>query len=145
MPVVQAYRFAPDPTPAQGRSLCSHAGAARFAYNFGLAIVKERLDAARPARTLSRRGRWRRAGPRIGFPRFKRRGRCRESFRYTTGRFGVSGRCRVQLPRIGHVRTHEPTASGGPATPAAMTRKGGRSRALGRSTVPGASSAPNGA
>jgi putative transposase len=55
----------------------------------------------------SKRGR--RAGPRVGFPRFKRRGRCRQSFRYTTGSFGISGRCRVQLPRIGHVRTHEPT------------------------------------
>jgi putative transposase len=29
--VMQAYRFALDPTPAQQRSLASHAGAARFA------------------------------------------------------------------------------------------------------------------
>jgi putative resolvase len=43
--VVQAYRFALDPTPAQQRKLRSHAGAARFAYNFALARVKADLDA----------------------------------------------------------------------------------------------------
>lgn len=31
--VIQAYRFALDPTPAQQRALASHAGAARFAWN----------------------------------------------------------------------------------------------------------------
>jgi putative transposase len=154
--VLQAFRFALDPTPTQARRLASHAGAARFAYNFGLARVKADLDAReqdpgheRVAWNLAAlRREWnarkdqaapwwaenskeaassgladlavalknwsdskhgRRAGPRVGFPRFKRRGRCRESFRYTTGSFGVSGRCRVQLPRVGHVRTHEPT------------------------------------
>ena len=155
MVATQAYRFALDPAAAQERKISSHAGAARFAYNFGLALVKERLDrraageevevpwtlaalrrewnraraqvapwwaenskeaassglqdlaAGLKAFSDSRRGR--RAGARVGFPRFKRRGRSRESFRYTTGCFGVSGRTRVQLPRIGHVRTHEPT------------------------------------
>jgi putative transposase len=38
--VMQAYRFALDPTPAQQRSLAVHAGAARFAYNWALAAVK---------------------------------------------------------------------------------------------------------
>jgi putative transposase len=38
--VVQAYRFALDPTPAQERALRSHAGAARVAFNWGLARVK---------------------------------------------------------------------------------------------------------
>jgi putative transposase len=156
MLVTQAYRFALDPTPAQERALCSHVGAARFAYNCGLALVKERLDQRRvggedvevPWTLPALRREWneakhtvapwwaenskeaassglacladglrawsesrggKRAGRRIGFPRFKRRGRCRESFRYTTGRFGVCGRTRVQLPRVGHVRTHEPT------------------------------------
>jgi putative transposase len=174
MLVTQAYRFALDPTPAQERALCSHAGAARFAYNWGLALVRDRLDRRERVRAAalteqlpdaeverlvrsvvvpwtlpalrrewnrakrevapwwaqnskeaassglacladglkafaeSRRGK--RAGRRVGFPRFKRRGRCRESFRYTTGAFGVSGRTRVQLPRVGHVRTHEPTS-----------------------------------
>jgi len=38
--VVQAYRFALDPTPTQERALRSHAGAARVAFNWGLARVK---------------------------------------------------------------------------------------------------------
>ncbi|SOJ54185.1 hypothetical protein MSIMFB_01684 [Mycobacterium simulans] len=38
--VVQAYRFALDPTPAQQRALASHAGAARFAHNHMLALAK---------------------------------------------------------------------------------------------------------
>ena len=153
--VYQAYRFALAPTPRQERKLASHAGAARFAYNFGLALVKERLDLRAAGEEVevpwtlpalrrewnrskggvapwwaenskeaassglsdlagglkafsdSRRGQ--RAGARVGFPKFKRRGRGRESYRYATGRFGVSGRTRVQLPRIGHIRTHEPT------------------------------------
>jgi transposase len=40
-----AYRFALDPTPAQQRALRSHAGAARFAWNWGLARCKERCAA----------------------------------------------------------------------------------------------------
>jgi putative transposase len=42
--VIQAYRFALDPTPRQRRALASHCGAARYAYNWGLALVKVRLD-----------------------------------------------------------------------------------------------------
>jgi putative transposase len=42
--VTQAYRFALDPTPAQEQALRSHAGAARFAFNWGLALVKANLD-----------------------------------------------------------------------------------------------------
>jgi IS605 OrfB family transposase len=38
-----AYRFALDPTPAQERSLRSHAGAARVAFNWALARVKANL------------------------------------------------------------------------------------------------------
>jgi len=155
MLVTQAYRFALDPTPSQARKLASHAGAARFAYNFGLTLIKQRLDRRAgggqvevPWTLAALRREWntrkheiapwwvenskeaassgledhasgfkafwyskhgRRAGPRVGFPRFKGRGRARESFRYTTGRFGVSDSARVQLPRIGLVRTHEPT------------------------------------
>ncbi len=173
MLVTQAYRFALDPTLVQQRKLCSHCGARRFAYNWGLALVKARLEQRERVRraalveqlaggeveALARtvavpwtlpalRREWNRAkaqaapwwaqnskesysagladlangldafskskrgmrkGARVGFPRFKGRRRRRESFRYTTGRFGVSGRCRVQLPRIGHVRVHERT------------------------------------
>lgn len=42
--VHQAYRFALDPTPGQQRALASHVGAARYAFNWGLALVKRRLD-----------------------------------------------------------------------------------------------------
>ena len=38
-----------DPTPKQERLLVSHAGAARFAYNAGLAHVKEALESGEPA------------------------------------------------------------------------------------------------
>jgi putative transposase len=41
--VVQAYRFALDPTLAQEQALLSHAGGARFAYNTMLAAVKANL------------------------------------------------------------------------------------------------------
>lgn len=40
----QGYRFALDPTPAQRRALASHAGAARFAHNHMLALVKAVMD-----------------------------------------------------------------------------------------------------
>ncbi|SON63768.1 hypothetical protein MSIMFI_05299 [Mycobacterium simulans] len=40
----QAYRFALDPTPTQLRALASHAGAARFAHNHMLALVKAVMD-----------------------------------------------------------------------------------------------------
>lgn len=42
--VVQAYRYALDPTPAQERGLVQHVGAARFAFNHMLALVKAVLD-----------------------------------------------------------------------------------------------------
>ena len=45
--VIQAYRFALDPTPRQRRALASHCGAARVAHNWGLELVKTRLDQRR--------------------------------------------------------------------------------------------------
>ncbi len=42
--VLQAYRFALDPTASQQRALSSHCGAARKAFNEGLAQVKRCLD-----------------------------------------------------------------------------------------------------
>jgi len=45
--VIQAYQFALDPTPRTQGSLASHAGAARFAYNWGLELVTTRLDQRR--------------------------------------------------------------------------------------------------
>ncbi|WP_440102094.1 helix-turn-helix domain-containing protein, partial [Streptosporangium sp. H16] len=44
MRVHQAYRYALDPTPEQARLLASHCGAARFAFNWGLARVKAALS-----------------------------------------------------------------------------------------------------
>jgi IS605 OrfB family transposase len=42
--VIQAYRFALDPTPRQVRDLLRYAGAARVAYNWGLARIKANLS-----------------------------------------------------------------------------------------------------
>ena len=41
--VLQAYRFAVDPTPTQEAALRSHCGAQRFAFNWGLALVTANL------------------------------------------------------------------------------------------------------
>ena len=54
MAVSQAYRFALDPSPAQERCLRSHAGAARFAWNWGLARCKERYEATGAIRCAGR-------------------------------------------------------------------------------------------
>lgn len=45
--VTQAYRFELDPSNATRSALASHAGAARFAFNWGLAEVESRLEARR--------------------------------------------------------------------------------------------------
>ena len=45
----EAVKVRLDPTPRQERLMASHAGAARFAYNAGLAHVKEALDSGGPA------------------------------------------------------------------------------------------------
>jgi putative transposase len=154
--VMQAYRFALDPTPTQRRALASHCGAARVTYNWGLHLVQERLGQRRAgdnvlvpwtlpalrrewnrakqqvapwwaenskeayssgldglARALknwtdSRAGR--RKGRPIRFPQRKRKGRCRDACRFTTGPIKVmADRKHVQLPRIGVFKTHEST------------------------------------
>ncbi|MFB7763647.1 RNA-guided endonuclease InsQ/TnpB family protein [Streptomyces xiamenensis] len=43
----QAFVYALDPSPAQERAFHSHAGGARFAYNWGLTRIAEALDAYR--------------------------------------------------------------------------------------------------
>jgi putative transposase len=148
--VNQAYRFALDPTPEEERALWSHAGAARFAWNWGLAKCIERYEAEkrwysasemhklwnaekkqdpalawwsenskcayqeafrdldRALRDFAKSGKGQRRGRRLGFPRFKKRGKCRDSFRFS----GDTMRCRgttVTLPRLGVVATHEST------------------------------------
>lgn len=50
-PRIRAYRFALDPTPSQEQQLRSHCGAARFAYNHMLAVVKANLDQRAAERT----------------------------------------------------------------------------------------------
>jgi IS605 OrfB family transposase len=56
----------------------------------------------------SRRGR--RKGLPVGFPRFKKKGRCRDACRFTTGAIKVlDDRKHIQLPRIGILKTHEST------------------------------------
>lgn len=150
MIVTQAYRFALDPTPTQERDLRSHAGAARFAWNWGLARCQERYhaegkwysaidlhkawnaakkadpalawwgqnskcayqeafrDLDRALRDFIKSKKGERKGRRLGFPKFKKRGRCRDSFRFSTGAMRCAG-ATVTLPRLGAIRTHEST------------------------------------
>ena len=57
--VLEAVKVALDPSPAQERLLLSHAGGARFAFNAGLARVKEALDAgAKPEWSFYSLVRW---------------------------------------------------------------------------------------
>lgn len=57
--MLEAVKVALDPTPTQERLLLSHAGAARFAYNAGLAHVKDMLEAKeKPEWSLYALRRW---------------------------------------------------------------------------------------
>ena len=57
--VLEAVKVALDPSPAQERLLLSHAGAARFAFNAGLAHVKAGIDAGvRPEWSFYSLRRW---------------------------------------------------------------------------------------
>ena len=148
--VTQGYRFALEPTPAQNRALRSHAGAARFAWNWGLARCKERYaaegrwysamelhklwneakkvdptlawwgenskcayqeafrDLDRALRDFAKSRKGERKGRRLGFPKLKKRGKCRDSFRFGAGVMRCAGTT-VTLPRLGTIRTHEST------------------------------------
>ena len=57
--------------------------------------------------------RWQKSGKkdaqRVGFPRFRRKGRDADRYRVTTGAFELSGRRHVKLPRVGLVRAHPNT------------------------------------
>lgn len=150
MMIRQAYRFALDPSASQERMLRSHAGAARFAWNWGLARCHERYTAegkwysaidlhllwntakkANPAlawwsenskcvyqeafRDLDRALRdfiksknGLRKGKRLGFPKAKKRTKCKDSFRFGAGVMRCTGTT-VTLPRLGIIRTHEST------------------------------------
>jgi putative transposase len=64
------------------------------------------LDRALRDFIKSRKGE--RKGRRLGFPKFKKRGRCRDSFRFGAGVMRCE-RGTVTLPRLGTVKTHEST------------------------------------
>jgi putative transposase len=174
MSTLQAYRFELDPNDGCRSALASHAGAARFAFNWGRGLIAGLLSARRGLEVLAlRQGAsavdarawaadttgpvpwslgalrraWNRAtdevapwwpvnskeayntgldrlcralrgffdsrsgarrGPRAGWPKFNKRGG-RRSFTVTTGSFGVIDSRHIRLPRIGLVRTKEPT------------------------------------
>ncbi|EIV94237.1 IS607 family element RNA-guided endonuclease TnpB [Frankia sp. QA3] len=188
MTTLQAYRFAPDAHDIQAAALSRHAGAARFAFNRGLARVQAALaqrDAEKTSSVacaeltpvpwalpaLRREWNWakataapwwaecskeaysagldqlagrpkhfgdsrsgKRRGRRAGFPRFTKRGKSRDSFRYTTGSHGPDGDRHVKLPRIGRVKVHEPMAAltGRPADGTARLLGATVSRTAGR-------------
>ena len=150
MKILQAFRFALDPGPAQERMLRSHAGASRFAWNWGLARCQERYvaerrwysaielhkmwntakkadpalawwvenskctyqeafrDLDRALKDFIRSKKGERKGKRLGFPKVKKRGRCKDSFRFSTGTIRCA-ESTVTLPRLGIIRTHEST------------------------------------
>ena len=154
--MLEAVKVALDPTPAQERLLLSHAGAARFSFNAGLAHVKAMIDAhEKPEWSLYALRRWwnrtkdvlavdadgvpwwrenskeaynsglesladalgnwsksrrgQRKGRRVGFPRFKARGRATPRFAYTTGSYGLipNDPKALRLPRIGRMHCME--------------------------------------
>lgn len=150
MKVKQAYRYALDLRPRGERDCRSHAGASRFAWNWGLAKCMERYEAEgrwysatelhklwnvrkkadtglawwsenskcayqeafrdldRALRDFVKSRKGERNGKRLGFPKFKKRGKSRDSFRFGAGVMRCSGNT-VTLPRLGTIRTHEDT------------------------------------
>jgi putative transposase len=148
--VKQAYKFALDHGPADERMFRSHAGASRFAYNWGLAKCNERYraerkwysaaelhklwnaekktnpdlawwgenskcayqeafrDLERALKDFIKSKKGERKGKRLGFPKRKKKGKSRDSFRFGAGVMRCSGST-VTLPRLGTLRTHEST------------------------------------
>ncbi|MGW1618311.1 IS607 family element RNA-guided endonuclease TnpB [Streptomyces sp. NPDC002172] len=73
------------------------------AYNTGLANAAASFDNYAKSRQGKRRGRA------MGMPRFKSKRKARPSCRFTTGTIRVDAGRHVTLPRLGTIRTHEPT------------------------------------
>ncbi|WP_328842849.1 RNA-guided endonuclease TnpB family protein [Streptomyces sp. NBC_00258] len=74
------------------------------AYSTGLANAAAAFD------NYSKSKRGQRKGKRVGAPRFKSKRKTRLACRFTTGTIRVeSGGRHVTLPRLGTIRTHEPT------------------------------------
>ncbi|WP_214327213.1 IS607 family element RNA-guided endonuclease TnpB [Nonomuraea sediminis] len=65
-------------------------------------------DLDRALRDYVKSTRGRRKGRKLGFPRFKKRGKAKDSFRFSTGAMRCEGRT-VTLPRLGTVGTFEST------------------------------------
>jgi putative transposase len=146
--VVQAFRFELDPNDRERGQLASHAGAARFAWNWGLERCKRALDQGERVPSApelhrewntwkrenapwwvevskcapqeafrdlaagfkaffgSRSGK--RKGPKVRFPKFKKKYGCRDAFRLT-GAVRAEAGARVHLPRLKRLRTKEST------------------------------------
>ncbi|MGW5086708.1 IS607 family element RNA-guided endonuclease TnpB [Streptomyces coelicoflavus] len=76
------------------------------AYNTGLSNAAAAFDNYAKSKNGKRRGK------RMGAPRFKSKRRARLACRFTTGTIRVDADARhVTLPRLGALRTHEPTSS----------------------------------
>jgi len=137
MRVIQAFRFELDPSQEARIALEKHVGAARFAYNWGLARcleAKERGERIPSAVDLNKDwNKWKRENApwwvevskcapqeaferavrnwrkgRANFPRFKRKKALADNKARLTGHIRATSR-HVQLPRIGKVRTKERT------------------------------------
>jgi putative transposase len=75
------------------------------AYCTGLANASAAFD------NYARSKQGKRRGSRVGAPRFKSKRKARDACRFTTGTIRVdAGGRHVTLPRLGTIRTHEPTA-----------------------------------
>ncbi|MFC9266467.1 IS607 family element RNA-guided endonuclease TnpB [Streptomyces zhihengii] len=76
------------------------------AYNTGLTNAAAAFDNYAKSKNGKRRGK------RMGAPRFKPKRKARPSFRFTTGTIRVDADgAHVTLPRLGTLRTHEPTSA----------------------------------
>jgi putative transposase len=149
--IQQAYRFALDPTTEQAEFLEACAGASRFWFNQGLALVKQRLDERHAGadvdvpwsykslcvafrgdaiknelapwrcevvtgayqaglealgKALQNYSTGRKTGRKVGFPRFRAKGRCHESVIFQRPRLPDS-RHVVLDRRLGPLRTKE--------------------------------------
>lgn len=110
------FKFCLDPTVEQHETLARHAGAARFAFNQCLRIVKAALTDRR-AWSDSRTGK--RKGRRVGFPRFKKKTTAVPSFRLRN-KHPKAGRAAIRigdgeqprsvtLPGFGQIAVHDDT------------------------------------
>jgi len=94
--IQQAYRFALQPTAEQEQFLAACAGASRFCFNQGLALGK----------ALQNFSKGRAAGRRVGFPRFRAKGRSHEAVIFQRPR--ISDSRHVELDgRLGALRSKE--------------------------------------